>query len=202
MTVDVLTTPVVSGGRALTGRTRGVPLPRAVSRGVIDCLLTLLVGGLVRINVDPVALRQDVVILSCDGFDPGPVAGGTRLHPRQLLLDLGNLLLEGGHVFGRRFLVFEDVVVFGIVVFGGLSFVVGFFLRGLSLDFRVSGVAMRTPAPFFVPVEDIGEGFPKRDFGRNSKGTLFNVFQNRRSPMWLVWGFVPKITWRKGSISQ
>ena len=131
-----------------------------------------------------------------------PVAGGTRLHPRQLLLDLGNLLLEGSHVFGRRFLVFEDVVVFGIVVFGGLSFVVGFFMRGLSLDFRVSGVAMRTPAPFFVPVEGIGEGFPKRDFGRNSEGTLSNVFQNRRSPKWLVWGSVPKLTWRKGSISQ
>jgi hypothetical protein len=43
VTVDVLTTPVVSGGRASTGRTRGVPLPRAVSRGIIGYLLTLLV---------------------------------------------------------------------------------------------------------------------------------------------------------------
>jgi hypothetical protein len=53
--VDVLTTPVVSGGRALTVRTRGVNLPRAVSRGIIGCLLPLLVEGLLftgaRINV-------------------------------------------------------------------------------------------------------------------------------------------------------
>lgn len=46
MAVDVLTTPVISGGRVLTGRTRGVPLPRAVARGIIGCMLTFLVGGL------------------------------------------------------------------------------------------------------------------------------------------------------------
>ena len=50
--VDVLTTLVVSGGRVLTGRTRGVPLPRAVSRVIIGCLLTLLVGVLLLTGAD------------------------------------------------------------------------------------------------------------------------------------------------------
>ena len=43
--VDVLTTLVVSGSRAWTSRTRGVTLPRAVSRVIIGCLLPLLVVG-------------------------------------------------------------------------------------------------------------------------------------------------------------
>ncbi len=50
--VDVLTTLVVFGGRSWTGRTRGVPLPRAVSRVIIGCLLTLLVGVLLLTGAD------------------------------------------------------------------------------------------------------------------------------------------------------
>ena len=68
MAVDVLTTPVVSGGRALAGRTRIVPLPRAVSREIIGCLLLILVEGLLftgaRVNVPVEAhLLQTVALL-------------------------------------------------------------------------------------------------------------------------------------------
>ena len=127
-----------------------------------------------------------------------PVAGGTRLHPRQLLLDLGNLLKDGGH--GLGVLVFEDVVVFGMVVFGVLIVGAGFFMRVFVSRLPRFGRSDAYAVAILL-LCDIGRVLG-RDFVRNSKGTLFNVFQNRRSLKWLFWGFVPKITWRKGSISQ
>ena len=69
--VDVLTTLVVTGGRDLTTRTRGVPLPRAVSREIIGCLLPILVEGLLftgaRVNVPVEAhLLRTVALLLQD----------------------------------------------------------------------------------------------------------------------------------------
>jgi hypothetical protein len=402
VTVDVLTTPVVSGGRSLMGRTRGVPLPRAVSRGIIGCLLPLLVEGLlftgpsinvpveanvlqtvalvfqglnfyieglafdiiviclgrlgglssvlenrtkgllgnllmetryesrefggrrrdtlngaqsrilqvpgrldalrdlrgdlrrrrilqssldvskevqhelddlvetitfmrilhaivevkqqarnarVRVDVDPVVLRQNLVILS--GADsPGggcvtglrvvlrirtciphefrqtievvimvewsffgravshrcrprrsPVVRGTRL--RRLLVAPTQTVsatlqtASGGRPCRRcprGLLVFEDVVVFGMVVFGVLIVGAGFFMRVFISCLSSAGSGDANAASLLRPCGH-WEGFFERDFGRNSKGTLFNVFQNRRSSKWLVWGSVSKITW-------
>jgi hypothetical protein len=51
------------------------------------------------------------------------------LRPLQLFLQVCELLLEGGHVGGGGLLVFGDVVVFGMVVFGVLIVVAGFFIR-------------------------------------------------------------------------
>ena len=65
-----------------------------------------------------------------------PVIRGTRLRrlpvllcPLKLFLQVCELLLEGGHVGGGGLLVFGDVVVFGMVVFGVLIVVAGFFIR-------------------------------------------------------------------------
>ena len=111
---------------------------------------------------------------------------------------------SGGRPFlrwGGGLLVFEDVVVFGLVVFGVLIVVAGFFMRVFVSRLPRFGRNDAHAAAILLPCGHL-EGFLGRDFGRNSKGTLFNVFQNRRSPKWLGWGSVPKITWRKGSISQ
>jgi hypothetical protein len=51
------------------------------------------------------------------------------LHSRKLFLQLCKLLLEGGHSVDGGLLVFEDVVVFGLVFFGVLIVVAGFFMR-------------------------------------------------------------------------
>ena len=48
---------------------------------------------------------------------------------RSNCLQVCELLLEGGHVGGGGLLVFGDVVVFGMVVFGVLIVVAGFFIR-------------------------------------------------------------------------
>ena len=182
----------------------------------------------VRINVDPVALRQDVVILSCADFPGGrcvtglwimlriyaciphncrqtiemlimvelrffcrgascrcrprrsPVAGGTRLHPRQLLLDLGNLLLEGDHVFGRRFLVFEDVVVFGIVVFGGLIFVAGFFMRGFISWLASAGSGDANTDSLLRPCGGHRGGFSQKGFWAKLERNTFQCFSESK----------------------
>jgi hypothetical protein len=51
------------------------------------------------------------------------------LRPLKLFLQVCELLLEDGHVGGGGLLVFGDVVVFGMVVFGVLIVVAGFFIR-------------------------------------------------------------------------
>ena len=71
--VDVLTTLVVSNSRALTIRTRGVTLPRAVSREIIGCLLPILVEGLLftgaRVNVPVEAHLLQTVALLLQGLN-------------------------------------------------------------------------------------------------------------------------------------
>jgi hypothetical protein len=94
------------------------------------------------------------------------------------------------------FLIFEGVVVFGMVVFGALIVVSGFFMRVFISGLTSAGSGDANADSLLRPGH--WEGFFGRVFGRNSKGTLFNVFQNRRSPKWLVWGSVSKITWEKG----
>jgi hypothetical protein len=73
VSVDVLTTPVVSGGRDLSGRTRGVPVPRVISRGIIGSLLTLLVEVLLftgpSINVSVVANLLQTLALVFQGLN-------------------------------------------------------------------------------------------------------------------------------------
>ncbi len=112
MTVDVLTAPIASGGRALTVRTRGVPLPRAVPRGIVGCLLPLIVACLLftgaRVNVPfETKLLQTVAPvfqglnfdLECLAFDLIVICLG-RLDGLSSVLEdrtkglLGNLLME------------------------------------------------------------------------------------------------------------
>ena len=114
------------------------------------------------------------------------------LRPLKLFLQVCDLLLEGGHVGGGGLLVFGDVVVFGMVVFGVLIVVAGFFIRVFISLLTSVGSDDAHAVSLLRPWH--WQGFFERGFWRNSKGTLFNVFQNRRSPKWVFWGSVPKIT--------